>query len=148
MKTILEIKFYPDEVLRLEASNVEKITQKEKKLFENMLHTMYANKGIGLAAPQVGISLKLIVVDVGNGAVKLANPKVISCNGGSFFEEGCLSLPGEQVKVMRPDKVVVEAMDEHSKTIRISAEGLLARALLHEIDHLNGKLIIDHEKGL
>jgi peptide deformylase len=101
-------------------------------------------KGIGLAAPQVGINKMLIVVDIGNGPIELANPEVIESTGYDIKEEGCLSVPETIVNVKRSYKVIVKGMNDKGKIVEIKTEGLLARVLQHEIDHLNGKLIIDY----
>jgi peptide deformylase len=109
-----------------------------------MAQAMYAGSGIGLAAPQVGISLAMIVADAGSGLYKLVNPRVMKKSGSQSFDEGCLSIPGVCVRVKRPRRVVVQALDEHGARVRLEAEGLLATVLQHEIDHLRGKLIIDY----
>lgn len=105
---------------------------------------MYDASGVGLAAPQIGISKALVVIDDGNGLYKLANPRIVQGSGWYTQEEGCLSVPGVGIKVRRWKSIVVEALDEDGKKIVIKAEGLLARVFQHEIDHLNGKLIVDH----
>ncbi|MEA3485875.1 MAG: peptide deformylase, partial [Candidatus Aerophobetes bacterium] len=106
--------------------------------------TMYASQGIGLAAPQVGIDKRLIVVDVGEGLLKLINPLILLEEGESILEEGCLSLPGVNVKVKRAKSVVVEGWNEKRKRIKIKSEDLFAHAIQHEVDHLQGILIIDY----
>jgi len=144
MGQILEIKKYSDKVLRKKSHRVKKITERELRLFEDMLSTMRNASGVGLAAPQIGINENLCVIDIGDGPIKLANPEIIKVKGKDTMEEGCLSVPDTLVKIIRPYEVVVKAMNEQGKEIEIKAQGLLARVLLHEIDHLNGKLIIDH----
>ena len=109
-----------------------------------MAMTMYSVNGIGLAAPQVGLDIKIIVIDIGQGLLKLVNPKIIKSEGISVLEEGCLSIPDTYVKVKRKQKIAVSALDNYGKPQLIRAEGLLAHALGQEIDHLNGKLIIDY----
>ena len=99
--------------------------------------------GIGLAAPQIGISKKLIVADIGDGPVMLANPKILKTKGAGKMEEGCLSIPGINVIIKRAEEVIVNGLNEKGKVIELKAQGLLARVLQHEIDHLNGRLIID-----
>jgi peptide deformylase len=141
---ILEIKKYPDKILRKESCAVKQITEKEISLFEDMLFTMRHFSGIGLAAPQIGLNQRLIVVDVGEGSFKLANPEVIRIKGKDKMEEGCLSVPGVLIEITRPQEVVVRGLNENGKVVEINAKGLLARALLHEIDHLNGKLVVDY----
>lgn len=140
----LEIKKYPDSVLRKKALEIKEITGKEVRLFEEMLFTMRHFAGIGLAAPQIGISKNLIVVDIGEGPIKLANPAVLSAQGSDKMEEGCLSMPGVVVVIDRPDKIVVSGLNEKGRIVELEAQGLLARVLQHEIDHLRGKLIIDY----
>jgi len=140
----LIIKTYPENVLRTKSKDIIEVTEREKTLFEKMLYTMRQVSGIGLAAPQVGINQRIIVIDIGQGPIKLANPEIIKAKGADVMEEGCLSVPGALVDVRRPSEVIVKALNEQGKIIEIKADGLLARVLLHEIDHLNGKLIIDY----
>ena len=109
-----------------------------------MVYTMQYFGGIGLAAPQVGIPSRLIIAGVGNRIVKLANPQIIETKGRDKMAEGCLSIPNIRVEVKRPYEVVIEGINEKGKLTQIKAKGLLARVLQHEIDHLNGKLIIDY----
>jgi len=133
-----------DPVLRTVVRQVREITQEDRKLLSWMAQLMYEASGIGLAAPQIGVSKAFVVIDEGNGLYKLANPRIINGSGWLTQEEGCLSVPGVGIKVRRLKSIVVEAMDEDGKKITIEAQGLLARVFQHEIDHLNGKLIIDH----
>lgn len=140
---LLPINKIGDEVLREEAKPVDKVTKKRKKLIKDMLETMYAADGIGLAAPQVGVSERIIVVDVGEGPFALINPLIKTKEGSAIDVEGCLSVPGQKGYVRRALKIVVEGMDEEEKPVRIDAEGLLARCLQHEIDHLDGVLFVD-----
>ena len=109
-----------------------------------MAQTMYRANGVGLAAPQVGVDKKMIVVDAGDGLISLINPKILKKEGKSVLEEGCLSIPEITVKIERAEKVVVEGLNEEGITVSIAAEGLKAHALQHEIDHLRGVLIIDY----
>lgn len=139
-----EVRKFPSTVLRKTSETLRKINQKEKTLLEEMVQVMYQSQGIGLAAPQVGINLHLAVVDVGGGLIKLINPKIVKKQGSDTVEEGCLSVPGANVKVKRAQKITVEYMDQDGNTRSLEADGLLARAIQHEIDHLNGKLIIDY----
>ena len=141
---ILEIKRYPEPTLRRKSVCLHEITAKEVKLFENMLLTMYAFNGVGLAAPQVGNPLQIIVVDIGEGIIKLANPRIIKIKGEDKLVEGCLSVPDVSVEIKRPYEIIIEGLDEKGKQIEIKAKGLLARVIQHEIDHLKGRLIIDH----
>jgi len=140
----LEIKKYPDSVLRKKPLEVREITDTESRLFNEMLFTMRHFAGIGLAAPQAGISKSLIVADIGKGAVMLANPVILEAKGSGKMEEGCLSIPGVGVIIDRPDEIIVSGLNEKGKLVELEAHGLLARVLQHEIDHLKGKLIIDY----
>jgi peptide deformylase len=135
--------YIDDEVLRKKSRPVEKIDKRISVLIDDMLETMYSSNGVGLAAPQVGILKRIIVVDVGEGAIKLINPELIEIEGEQQDFEGCLSVPGIAGEVKRPEKVKVKALDEKGDTIMIEGTGLLARAFCHEIDHLDGILFID-----
>jgi len=141
---LLEIRKYPEQILRKKSENIERITEKETALFEDMLCTIRNSSGLGLAAPQVGINKRIIVTDIGEVPLKLANPEVLKVKGKDAMEEGCLSVPGTLVNIERPDEVVVRGLNEKGKIVEVEAKGLLARVLLHEIDHLNGRLIIDY----
>lgn len=132
-----------DDVLRKIAKPVDKVTKKKKKLVKDMIETMYEADGVGLAAPQIGLSERIVVIDVGEGPFALFNPEIKEAEGSEIDVEGCLSIPGQKGYVKRAAKVVVEAINEDEKLVRIEAEGLLARCLQHEIDHLNGILFID-----
>ncbi len=144
-KTALKIRTIGDKVLREKAKPVEGITDEHRCLFSEMARLMYEVSGVGLAAPQVGASEALIVVDIGSGGLyKLANPKITKQQGRQSMEEGCLSVPGVSIKVRRAKKVSLEALDDSGKPVCIEAEGLLACVFQHEIDHLNGKLIVDY----
>ncbi|MCK4904693.1 MAG: peptide deformylase [Clostridiales bacterium] len=140
----LVIKKYPDKILRKNSIGVEEITDKETELFKKMLFTMKCFDGIGLAAPQIGISEKLIVAEVEEKTIKLANPEIIKVRGVDKMVEGCLSIPDFTVEIERSYEVIVKGLNEKGKNVQIEAEGLLARVLQHEIDHLHGKLIIDY----
>ncbi|MCD6318895.1 peptide deformylase [Candidatus Aerophobetes bacterium] len=141
---VYPIRKYPDSILREKCKRIEKVGPRERKILAQMAETMYKAKGVGLAAPQVGINAQLIVVDVGEGLVKLVNPQVLLREGKSILEEGCLSLPGITVKVERAKKVRVQGWDEKGERIEIDGKDLFAHALQHEIDHLQGVLIIDY----
>ena len=140
----LEIKKYPQKILRIICASMGRITEKEKTLFEQMLFTMRLFSGIGLAAPQVGISKKLIVAEVEGKIIKLANPEIIGIKGADNMKEGCLSMPGLGMDVERPYEAIVKGVNANGQIVEIEAKGLLARVLQHEIDHLCGKLIIDY----
>ena len=141
---ILNIKKYPDKVLRKRCKEVQSIDGEIKRLLDDMAMTMYAVNGVGLAATQVGLDMRIIVIDIGDGLMKLINPKITKKEGTSVMEEGCLSVPNVYVKVKRPESIVVSALNIDGKQELIKAEGLLAHAFGQEIDHLNGKLIIDY----
>lgn len=132
-----------DEILRKVSKKVDVIDDKIIMLFEDMEETLHKEQGAGLAAPQVGILKRIIIIDVGEGVLKLINPEIKSQSGSCIEAEGCLSIPGVAGEVIRPQKVVVEALDVEGKKIAIEGEDLLARALCHEIDHLNGVLFTD-----
>lgn len=140
----LKIRILGDKVLRGKAKEVRKITPKHQQVLSEMARIMYDSSGIGLAAPQVGISERMIVVDAGSGLYKLINPKIVKREGSQALEEGCLSVPGICIKVRRAKKIVVKGEDESAKPVTINAEGLLACVFQHEIDHLRGKLIVDY----
>jgi len=140
----LGIKVFGDPVLRKKAQPVKNITSAHRDILSQMSRLMYDSSGIGLAAPQVGISECMIVADAGSGLYKLINPRVVKRQGRQCIEEGCLSVPGVCIKVKRAKAVVVEALDEDGKPITVEAKDLLACVLQHEIDHLKGKLIIDY----
>jgi peptide deformylase len=140
---------YGNEVLDKPAASVTKFDDELKKLTEDMFESMYAAQGVGLAAPQIGLSLRLAVVDVTSGKnpearLVLANPEIVHAEGEQREEEGCLSLPGFRGSVIRPQFVTVRAQDASGQTFEMRGEGLLARAFCHEIDHLNGTLFIQH----
>ncbi|NQT95060.1 MAG: peptide deformylase [Candidatus Omnitrophica bacterium] len=141
---VLEIRKYPDKVLRQRCKEVPNIDGEIRRLFDDMAMTMYAVSGIGLAASQVGIDKRLIVIDVGKGLLKLINPKIIESKGTSVLEEGCLSVPDLYVKVKRAEEVTVQALNIDGKPELIKADGLLAHVFQQELDHLDGKLIIDY----
>ncbi|GLC32763.1 peptide deformylase [Clostridium omnivorum] len=137
------IRTYGDEVLRKKSRKVEEINDRIHTLIKDMLDTMYNADGVGLAAPQVGILKRVIVIDVGDGPVALINPEIISGEGEQIDEEGCLSIPGKGGSVLRPYKVKVKALNEKGEEVMVEGEELFARALCHEIDHLEGVLFVD-----
>lgn len=143
-ETALKIKVFGDPVLRKKAERVSRITPVHRDILSKMAQVMYADAGVGLAAPQVGISQALIVVDIGSGLYKLINPKIVKKEGNQVLEEGCLSVPGICIKVRRARKVLVLAEDEFGKQLNIEAQDLLACTFQHEIDHLRGRLIVDY----
>jgi peptide deformylase len=139
-----EIRIYPDPILRKKALLVKNIDGQIKEIADRMAESMYANKGIGLAAPQIGISHQIIVVDLGEGLNILINPEIIEGEGESILEEGCLSLPNIEVPVKRKDKIFIRALDLDGKGMNLELIGFPGRVYQHEIDHLKGILIIHH----
>lgn len=137
------IKLVGEEVLRAKAREVDVFDASLSRLLDDMLETMYAAPGIGLAAPQVGISRRLIVLDVGDGPIRMANPKIVEKQGEQVGLEGCLSIPGLYGDVRRFDKIVVKGQDAQGRPFKVQAEGLLSRCFQHEIDHLDGRLFTD-----
>ena len=140
----LIIKKYPNKLLRKQCKPIEEITEKEIELFQDMLFTMEHFAGVGLAAPQIGIARKMIVAEVDNRIIKLANPQIVGMRGADSMAEGCLSVPDVTVDIQRPDEVIVQGLDDKGNIVEMRMEGLLARVVQHEIDHLNGRLIIDY----
>jgi len=132
-----------DEVLRKECRPQEKFDLRLWVLLKDMADTMYKAEGVGLAAPQVGVQRRVVVIDVGDGLVELINPEITSREGSQCGREGCLSLPGRQGIVTRPNVVTVKAQDRKGNPIELTAEGFFARAVCHELDHLDGRLYID-----
>jgi peptide deformylase len=141
---MLKIRVFGEPILRSKAKAVKEATSECRDILSAMAQLMYAESGIGLAAPQAGINASMIVVDMGTGLYKLLNPRITRKEGFQVTEEGCLSVPGICVKVRRANKVTLKAEDEYFKPVTIEAEGLLACVFQHEIDHLHGKLIVDY----
>jgi peptide deformylase len=146
---VLEICTFPDRVLLEEAEPISAIDREVAKLADDMAETMYNAPGVGLAANQVGVPRKLIVVDTSrrdpdSQLIVIVNPEIVSAEGLITMEEGCLSVPDYQAEVTRYQKVKVRGLDLQGKSLELDAEGLLAVVLQHEIDHVNGKLFIDH----
>ena len=141
---IRNIRLDGDDVLRKECKPVEKMTGRLQMLIDDMYETMYEANGVGLAAPQVGILKRLVVIDIGDdNPLTLINPEIIQADGEQEGEEGCLSLPGLQGTVIRPNHVICKALDENMEEFTVEGEGLLARAICHELDHLDGILYKD-----
>ena len=134
-----------DEILRKKAKEVEKVDDKIREILDDMVETMHQFNGVGLAGPQIGLLKRLIVIDLydDEGPIKLVNPKMIKQEGEQEVEEGCLSFPNQFAKIIRPAKVTIEALNENGERIKIEAEGLLAQAISHELDHLDGILFVD-----
>jgi len=140
------IRKFGDDILRKKCRKIDKIDDRLLTLIEDMKETMYEADGVGLAAPQVGILKRLFVIDIGEGPLVFINPEIIETSGTQTDEEGCLSLPGETEEVVRANYVKARALNEKGEEFEIEAEELLARAILHENDHLNGTLFIDRVK--
>ena len=145
---LLRIRHYPDPILKKVATAVPAVDETLRQLAHDMAETMYAAPGVGLAANQVGVSRQLAVVDVSardgeSSLMVLINPEIVCIEGEEAYEEGCLSLPDYTTVVKRAMKVTVKGTNRHQLSVEIEAEGILARALQHEIDHLNGVLLID-----
>ena len=132
-----------EDILREKAKEVKNITPNIYKLLDNMAETMYAAEGIGLAAPQIGVPKRVVVIDVGDGLIELINPVILSKEGEETEQEGCLSIPNVIGEVKRARKVVAQALDREGTLLEYEAEGLIARAFQHEIDHLDGVLFVD-----
>lgn len=142
--SVLEIKKYPDKVLKKKSEEIKEITQEIKEIVLDMIETMEKNEGVGLAAPQVGILKRIIAVQTETGPKVFINPKILKKSAEKIIdEEGCLSVPGIRLKIKRAKSAEVKAIDEGGKEVLVKAEGLLARVFQHEIDHLDGKLFID-----
>ena len=132
-----------DAVLRKHAREVVKFDDRLGELLADMAETMYADEGAGLAAPQVGVLKRAVVIDVGEGLIELVNPRILETQGEMTVVEGCLSVPGRSGKVVRPEKVKVQAQDRTGKVFEVEGEGILAVCLCHEIDHLDGIMYVD-----
>ena len=146
---------FGDSGLHAPAAPVSAITEEIQALIDDMIKTMYAAPGVGLAAPQVGVGLQIFVIDISVGEkpkelIEMVNPSFESCNDDTLIteEEGCLSLPGFSAVVERRKQVVVSGLDRNGRTQKIEGEGLLARAFQHEMDHLNGTLFVDRLRGI
>ena len=150
---IRAIRIYPDPVLRVQCRAVTEFDESLRKLVNDMIETMHAAPGIGLAAPQVGVDLRVAVVDLSvgeesDGLYVFVNPEIVQRRGQETDVEGCLSLPGITDKVERPTFVRVKALDQEGNPFEVEAEDWLARAICHELDHLDGVLFVDHLRGL
>lgn len=138
------IRLEGDPVLREKAKPVKEITPNIVKLLDDMAETMYDAEGVGLAAPQVGISKRIIVMDCGDGLIEMVNPEIVSMDGEQIGAEGCLSIPGITAEVKRANHVIAKGLDRHGKEITVEGTELLARCIQHEIDHLDGRLFTDY----
>ena len=141
------IRVQGDSVLTKKSRPVDKMTPRIGELITDMLDTMYDAMGVGLAAPQVGILKRIVVIDVGDGPIVLINPEILETDGEQTGDEGCLSVPGMAGQVTRPNYVKVRALDVNMEEQIYEGEGLLARAFCHEIDHLDGKMYTDLVEG-
>ena len=144
LATKLKIRLYGDPCLRKKSVPVKKAGAGERMLIDGMMDAMYEHKGVGLAAPQVGINEQIIVADIGEGPHVFINPAIHKKSGSGVMEEGCLSIPGVLVKIKRSQKISLTYLDENNNKKKGEYEGLLARVILHETDHLKGKLIVDY----
>lgn len=145
---LLEIKKAGATVLKEVCQPVERVDNKIKRLLDDMAETMYEAQGVGLAAPQVGLPIRVVVIDVGEGLIELINPVIIRREGSVIDTEGCLSIPNIFGEVERAEKVTVEFCNRRGKRQRLTGAGLLGRCLQHELDHLEGVLFIDLAKSL
>lgn len=145
---VLTIRKLGDPILRQKAKSVPKVTKRIAKLIKDMEDTMYAAEGVGLAAPQIGISERIFVADAGDGAMAFVNPVLVEATGSEIDREGCLSIPGVYGYVERHASVAVDALDAKGKLRRVEATGLLARIIQHEMDHLDGVLFVDKASGV
>ena len=141
------IRIMGDEVLTKVCREVKKVTPRISELIDDMLETMYDACGVGLAAPQVGVLRRILVIDVGEGPIVMINPEILETSGSQTGQEGCLSVPGKCGQVTRAEHVKAKALNENMEEYEIEADGLLARCILHECDHLDGKLYVDLVEG-
>lgn len=142
-----EVRVFGDPVLRQKAADIDDIDGTLVKVVDDMLATMYAEPGIGLAAPQVGISKRLFVYDIGEGPAAIVNPVIAESDGEWVYEEGCLSVPGLSWEIVRPKQIHLTGLDLDGNEVSFEADELLARLFQHELDHLEGRLLIDHLEG-
>ncbi len=146
---VIPIRTLPDPVLRQKSKRVKIIDASIKRLIESMIETVRAAPGVGLAAPQIGVPLRVIVIDVPEQEViALINPKIVRKRGERLVDEGCLSIPGYVGQIKRAEFVTAKGQDQSGKEVRIKGEGLLAQILEHEVDHLNGILYVDHLESM
>ena len=144
---IREVRKIGDEILGKQCKEVKKMTIRTKILIGDMLDTMYEKMGVGLAAPQVGILKRIVVIDIGEGPIVLINPEILETSGEQTGDEGCLSVPGMAGQVTRPNYVKVKALNEDMDEVVYEGEGLLARAFCHELDHLDGHMYTELVEG-
>lgn len=144
MSAPYDIRVIGDPVLRQVASEVSDIDGKLVRLADDMLETMYAEPGLGLAAPQIGVQKRLFVYDIGEGPQTIVNPVISESRGEWYYEEGCLSVPGLSWEIMRPKEIHLTGYDLHGNAVSLEADELLSRLFQHEMDHLDGVLLVDH----
>lgn len=144
---IREIRIMGDEVLAKVCKEVKQMTPRTEELIEDMLETMYEANGVGLAAPQVGVLKRIVVIDIGEGPIVMINPVILETSGSQTGSEGCLSLPGKAGQVTRPNYVKAKALDENMEEYIVEGEELLARAICHELDHLEGHMYVEKVEG-
>lgn len=144
---IREIRIMGDEVLTKVCKEVKQMTPRTEELIEDMLETMYEANGVGLAAPQVGVLKRIVVIDIGEGPIVMINPVILETSGSQTGSEGCLSLPGKAGQVTRPNYVKAKALDENMEEYIIEGKELLARAICHELDHLEGHMYVEKVEG-
>ena len=142
-----QIRIQGDAVLEKTCREVKEMTPRIRELINDMLDTMYDANGVGLAGPQVGVLKRICVIDIGDGPIVLVNPVIVSSDGEQTGDEGCLSLPGKAGQVTRPNHVIVRALNADMEEIEVEGETLLARALCHEIDHLDGHMYTEKVEG-
>ena len=142
---IRQLRYEGDEILKKKSREVEVIDERIKTLIDDMIETMHKYNGVGLAAVQVGILKRIIVIDLydGSGPIPMINPVIIKTKGEVEVEEGCLSFPNQFAKVKRPEQITADFLDLEGNTIRVKAKDLLAQAICHEVDHLNGEVFVD-----
>lgn len=142
-----QIRIMGDEKLEKVCRPLKEVTKRDRELIADMLDTMYDANGVGLAAPQVGILKRIVVIDIGEGPVVMINPEILETSGEQTGQEGCLSLPGQAGIVTRPNYVKARALDENGETYEIEGTELMARAICHELDHLDGIMYVRHVEG-
>jgi peptide deformylase len=141
---VFPIRIYPDPVLRSPAAAVTTVDGDIRRLIDDMLETMYAAPGVGLAAPQIGVALRVVVFDIGDGPHHLINPQLLEASGSWSFDEGCLSVPGRYWPIRRPGFARARGLDLDGEEVEYAGEELLGRVLQHEIDHIGGTLLLEH----
>ena len=144
---IRKIRIMGDGLLTKKCKEVKEVTPRIRQLIDDMIETMYEEMGVGLAAPQVGVLKRIVVIDVGEGPIIMINPEIIETSGEQCGSEGCLSLPGKMGQVTRPNYVKAKAYNEEMEEIIVEGEELLARAICHECEHLDGIMFVEHVEG-